>query len=163
MLGPGGHIQWQDLDWQDIRSYPTNPDLDKINHLLTRHMKAHGLSERYEIIFPEFITCQRTEDASFSVLIESSMREVGLVDVNAEKSWHDASPARAAGSTAAVFAALTSMLPKAIETSLRLEGTGINDKVIEEASEQMKRKLEGLSGNGYNWTLSATLVVGKKL
>ncbi|KAJ6013221.1 hypothetical protein N7540_007812 [Penicillium herquei] len=143
LLRPGGCIQWQDLDWQDIRSCPINSDLDRINDMFMRHMEVYGLSDR------------------ISVLVESSLREIGLVDVNAEKAWHDASPARAAGSTTAVFAALTSMLLKALETSLRLEDASTNARLIEEKSEQMKRTLQECSKNGYNWTLSATLVVGK--
>lgn len=102
-----------------------------------------------------------TEYVRFSVLVESSMSEIGLVNVNAEKSWHDASPARAAGSTAAVFAALSGMLPKALDTSLRLEDPNLDATLIGVTSEQMKSKLAELSRNGCNMTLSATLIIGQ--
>jgi len=144
LLRPGGYLQWQDLEWTDIAPYPPHPEFDGVKSIIDQHMKAHGLSE----CLPK--------------LVESSMKEVGFVEVNAKKSWHDASSERAAGATAAVTAAMKSMLPKALETSFRLEGSSVDGAAFQRVLEQLNAKLDSLALNGHNLKLSATKIVGRK-
>ena len=90
------------------------------------------------------------------------MKEVGFVEVKAEKSWHDASSERAAGATTTATTAMQSMLPKALETSLQKEGSSVDEATFQRVLEQLKRKLESLVLDGYNLKASVTKVVGKK-
>ncbi|KAJ6103370.1 hypothetical protein N7486_005797 [Penicillium sp. IBT 16267x] len=140
LLRPGGYLQWQDLEWRDI----THPDFDRVESIIAQHMQYHGLSE------------------CLPILIESSMKEVGFVEVNAKKSWHDAPSERAAGATTVTVAGMQSMLPKALETSLRMEGSDVDKATFQQVLEQLKQNLENLGLNGYNFKLSATKVVGRK-
>ncbi|KAJ5887343.1 hypothetical protein N7504_011390 [Penicillium tannophilum] len=137
-------VNWQDLEWRDIEPYPPYPDYDDVKSTFEQHMKAYGLSEG----LPE--------------LVESSMKEVGFVEVNAKKSWHDASYERAAGATTCVNAALQSMLPKALTTSLRSEGSSVDEATFQRVLKQLKQNLEDLVLSGHNLKLSATKVVGSK-
>lgn len=90
------------------------------------------------------------------------MKEVGFVEVNAKKSWHDASSERAAGATTCVNTALQSMLPKALATSLRSEGSSVDEATFQRVLKQLKQNLESLVLSGHNLKLSATKVVGCK-
>lgn len=48
LVGPGGYLQWQDLEWRDIEPYPPYPDYDDVKSVFEQHMKVYGLSEGYE-------------------------------------------------------------------------------------------------------------------
>lgn len=50
MIGSGGCLQWQDLDWRDIAPYPPYTDFDSVKGTFNQHMKAYGLSQWYEAI-----------------------------------------------------------------------------------------------------------------
>ncbi|KAJ5547149.1 hypothetical protein N7494_004734 [Penicillium frequentans] len=144
LLRPGGHLQWQDLEWTDIAPYPPYPDYDDVRSVFKQHMKAYGLSE----CLPE--------------LVETSMQEVGFVEVNAKKSWHDSSSERAAGATTCVTTAMQSMLPKALATSLRSEGSSVDEATFQRVLKQLMQNLESLVLSGHNMKLSATKVMGSK-
>lgn len=112
--------------------------------------------------FLDQVIYRETDKASLPVLIESSMKEVGFVEVKAEKSWRDASSERAAEATTTATTAMQSMLPKALETSLRMEGSSVDGATFQRMLEQLKLNLESLVQNGYNFRASFTKVVGKK-
>lgn len=116
-------------------------------------VRSNSLNESYAVI---------TDYPSLPELVEFSMKDVGFVEVSATKSWHDASSERAAGATAAVAAAWQSMLPKALETCLQLEGSSVGEATFQRELERLKLNLESLVLNGHNLKLSATKVVGRK-
>ncbi|KAJ5387489.1 hypothetical protein N7509_010030 [Penicillium cosmopolitanum] len=41
---PGGYIQWGDVNWNEVKSVPSNTELDMLDEIITGHMKYHGLS-----------------------------------------------------------------------------------------------------------------------
>jgi hypothetical protein len=66
------------------------------------------------------------------------MKEVGFVEVNAKKPWHDTSSQRPVGATAASTAAMQGMLPKALETGLRLEGSSVDSAAFDQVLEHLE-------------------------
>jgi hypothetical protein len=55
-----------------------------------------------------------------------------------------------------------SMLPKALETKYALEGSRVDPAAIQRTLDELKATVEDLTGNGYNWELSVTVIIGRK-
>ncbi|KAJ9223808.1 hypothetical protein DTO169C6_3922 [Paecilomyces variotii] len=143
LLRPGGYLQWQDAQWDDLRAIPPNEDIDYINGIFINHMKTYGLSGR----LPE--------------QVESGMKEIGFEDVVSKWVQTNETEFQPRINLQTRTGALA-MMPKALETVALQEGKPVDADAIKEKIQEMGDRIERANRNGHNWALAYVVVVGRK-